>query len=158
MMSRDLKFFLTVLAYCLILYSLNWTYKISSHNVAEGFKSSSGYPAIGIALLISVVVLITLIRSTWSTLRMLLNDGAVIPKSKKLRGKLSHIILLIPLMFHSSITYVDILDDGTEITKIFSYGGELSAAIIIFSILSIILFQIQVNLNFYNWQYKKDHS
>ena len=157
MKNNEFKNFCFILIYCIILYSLNWNYKIRYENLQNLSSTTIHYPTITLSLIFSSVTFIVIFHKFWKTIREFLNDGVIIPKSAKLTGSKIYLLLLSPLFFKISSNYVNIIT-STHVMKIsesFNYGSNLSPVIVIVSAVSIILFQVNNNLHYHNWKYRK---
>ncbi|UDQ98998.1 hypothetical protein AAEX28_02670 [Lentisphaerota bacterium WC36G] len=143
------KEFFILLAYCIFLISINWHYSVEVHDSKMALTSSTNISYSGFGLGASIILAVILLFSTYETLRKILAKGIKIPITNKLLGKFSYLLLLLPLVYHSTATRVESIDSGLTKTIISGYGGDSTKMTILWAAIVIMLFQFLVNISSY---------
>jgi hypothetical protein len=150
-MKPENKTFAIIAGYCAILWATNWSL---SHDYArEHGLTASSIDMRNLGALVGLVASYVLARRIWRVSRIIFNTRVGIPKSVRLWGSWSYLLLLLPLGFGVTNHSAGTAEDGTNVTTIFEYGGSWAAAF--FSAIAIMLFQLLVNLEAFNPENKE---
>jgi len=147
-MKPENKIFACILAYCALLWIMNWSLVLRYER--DLGVTTSGLDLRGAAALIGLVAAVILARRVWRVSRAILQAGIRIPRSVRLWGSWSYLSLLLPLTFGTSYQSSGLAADGAPVQTLFEYGGGFAWASLLFSATAIMLFQLLIRLESFN--------